>query len=142
MAQNETKLASYYNTPFTELCLGMTQNNAINWILVNYTANSLFSVIADEKYHKTNAGRAEWMSLINGAFFQQHCNREGFNIKFSAHNLKLRIGIAGNNENHCYTCDSVFGFGFQIKNLEWSSGNIQVYPETKKLKIFGYIFVQ
>ena len=147
LAENEAKLASYHNTPFTKLCLGMTWNDDTNWILVNYNATSLYSVIADENYHKTNAGRAEWISLINGTELQPYCNKEGFNIKFNVRNLKLRIGIAGNSEDNCDSCDSAIGFGTEIKDAHnrhflWklSSGNMHVYVHS--LMTFGYIFVQ
>ena len=147
LAGTEAKLASYHNTPFTKLCLGMTWNGVTNWILVNYNATSLYSVIADENYRKTSAGRAEWMSLINGAKLQRKCNKEGFNIKFNVRNLKLRIGITGNNEDNCDSCDSAIGFGTEIKDAHnrrflWklSSGNMHV--NVHSLKTFGYIFVQ
>ena len=146
MAENEAKLASYHNTPFTKLCLGMTWNDVTNWILVNYNATSLHSVVADENYRTTSAGKAEWMSLINGAELQPHCNKEGFNIKSYAINQKLRIGIASNNENDCRSCDSVIGFGIGMKvssNILWkfSSGNFYLFRQSQK-KTFGYIFVQ
>ena len=121
----------------------MTWNGDTNWILVNYNATSLYSVIADENYHKTNAGRAEWISLINGSQLQPNCNKEGFNVNVNVPYLKCRIGIVGNNELHCNSCDSVIGFGIEIGNRKCSSGNIQVYPDPQKItKTFGYIFVQ
>ena len=120
----------------------MTENVVTNWMLVNFSATSLYSVIAGGNYHETNAGRAEWMSLINGASLQPNCNKEGFNIKFSGHNMKLRIGITGNNENDCNSCDSVTGFGFEISTWKLSSGNIQLYIAIRTLKTFGYIFVK
>ena len=141
LAQNETKLASYHNTPFTKLCLGMTRNSVTNWILINYSGSSLYSLIADDKYNNTNIGRAEWVSLINGASLQHHCSMEGFNVKILEHNVKLRLGIAGNNEENCDSCDSVIGFGFEINSWKWSCGNIQ-HSTTQPLKTFGYIFVQ
>ena len=77
LAQNETKLASYLNTPFTKLCLGMTRNGVTNSILVHYTATSLYSVIADGSFHNTSAGRGEWLSLINGVNLQPNATRKG-----------------------------------------------------------------
>ena len=147
LTQNEVKLASYHNTPFTKLCLGMTPNHVINWILVDYTATSLYSVIADRKYRKTNVGREKWMSLINGASLQHHCNMEGFNVQCSRSERKARIGILGNtDQDDCESCDSVIGFGIKISNWKGSSGNIQVWNintgNLKILKTFGYIFVQ
>ena len=142
MAKNETKLASYHNTPFDKICLGMTRNDVTNWILVNYTATTLYSVIAEGNTSKTKAGRAEWMSLINGARLQPNCNKEGFNVQCSHQNRKSRIGILGNGDDNCGGCDSVIGFGFQMTSNHLSSGNVKSYPELQKLKAFGYIFVQ
>ena len=141
LTQNETKLASYHNTPFKKVCLGMTRNNITNWILVNYTATSLYSVIAgDGNCSETNVGRAKWMSLINDTKLQPHCNKEGFNVQCSRPGLKSRIGILGNNEDDCTSCDSVIGFGIKIWNWKGSSGNI--YYKNIDIKTFGYIFVQ
>ena len=121
----------------------MRENDVTNWILVNYPATSLYSLIADGNYLQTNAGRAEWMSLINDVFLQENCNREGFNVMFGHHNLKLRIGIVSNNENDCDSCDSVIGFGIEMKSWKWSSGNIHIKKFWIDHKMtFGYIFVQ
>ena len=147
LTESETKLASYYNTPFTKVCLGMKVNNVTNWIFLNHNASSLYSVIADGKYTETNAGRAEWVSLINGTSLQSNCNKEGFNFQPSP-GTKLRIGFAGNNENHCNSSDSLIGFGIKSsrngREWKWSSGNINFLPSQNRtfLKSFGYIFVQ
>ena len=115
----------------------MTQNGVTNWVLVQYTATSLYSVLAAGNYHETNAGRAEWVSLINTTPLQSKCNKEGFNVKCSV--LKFRIGIAGNNEHDCITCDSFIGYGIEGIR-KWSSGN--VWLGVQELKTFGYIFIQ
>ena len=124
----------------------MTRNDITNWILVKYTATSLYSVIADGNTHKTNVGRAEWMTLINGASLQDNCKKEGFNVKCSRSGLKSRIGFFGNNESDCISCDSVIGFGIEMRDWKWSSGNVyyNMYNENIdiRLKTFGYIFVQ
>ena len=139
LTQNETKLASYHNTPFKKVCLGMTRNNVTNWILVNYTATSLYSVIAgDGNCSETNVGRAKWMSLINDAKLQNKCNKEGFNVQCSRPGSRSRIGILGNNEDDCKSCDSVIGFGIKTYHRKGSSGNIY---ERNMFKTFGYIFV-
>ena len=146
MTQNEAKLASYHNIPFTKICVGMTRNNDTNWILVNYTATSLYSVMVNKTFHETKTGRAEWLSLIKSVRFQEKCNKEGFNGKFSLRNLKFRIGIVGNNEEDCNSCDSVISFGIGIaggnSTWKWSSGSISLFPDTQALETFGYIFVQ
>lgn len=126
----------------------MTQNDVTNWTIINHNATSLFSVIADENYRATNLGREEWMSLINGALLQPYCNMEGFNLKFSLYDLKVRIGIASNEQYNCGSCETAIGFGIRVKYYDiyiypkWSSANIQFFRETKTLQTFGYIFVQ
>ena len=93
----------------------------------------------DGNFRMTTVRRAEWMSLINGALLQDHCNEEGFNVKASGDNLKFRIGIAGNTEEDCgtYACDSAIGFGFSAAR-KLSSGHFHVNAH----KAFGYILVQ
>ena len=139
LTQNETKLASYHKTPFKKVCLGMTRNNVTNWILVDNSATSLYSVIAKGNYRRTNIGRKEWMSLISSASLQHNCNMEGFNVQCSQPWPKARIGIFGNNEDDCKSCDSGIGFGIKTYHEKGSSGNIY---KKNMLKTFGYIFVQ
>ena len=141
MTQNETKLASYHNTPFTKVCLGMAANNVTNWIQVSHNATSLYSVIADGSYRETNVGRAEWMSLINDAKLDSTCQKEGFNVQCNKLR-KARIGILGGVRN-CNYCVTVIGFGIKM-NWEVSSGNILDKKNVLKVKklTFGYIFVQ
>lgn len=139
LTQIETKLASYHYTPFTKICLGMTWNGETNWVLVNYAATSLFSVIADGSYHATNSEKAEWMSLIKDASLQSKCNKEGFNVKCSEDRRESRIGMISSSTGNCKWCGSVIGFGIRIKNWSFSSGNINNNIEWKT---FGYIFVQ
>ena len=77
---NETKLPTYWNTPFTKICLGMKIGQQINFIVINKTARSLHSLIADEQYRSTTLGRDTWKTLVGAdAHIQPHCNMEGFN---------------------------------------------------------------
>lgn len=143
LTEIETKLSSYNSTPFTKICLGMKVDDVTNWIMLNYTARSLYSVIADEVYHPTNLGRSRWMSLIVNSRLQDNCNTEGFNAQLKM-NTNVRIGYVANNEKNCRSPDSLIGFGIHIDNnlnqLSWSSGNI--YFRNPHLPAFGYIFVQ
>ncbi|XP_028412861.1 uncharacterized protein LOC114535753 [Dendronephthya gigantea] len=141
LTEKESKLASYWNTPFTKICLGMTFNGTRKWMSFNYTATSLYSVIADGQFRATGAGRAAWKSLIAGSSLQLNCNREGFNTVF-----RIRIGFQANNENDCDTCDSWIGYGARFTRLtEWTCGNVaRLNPDNgdKNLATFGYILVQ
>ena len=83
-----------------------------NFIAIDQTANSLYSFIADQQYRATSLGREKWKTLIGSkASLQPNCNKEGFNAYTGNSQAKVRIGILGNNENDCNTCDSFIGFG-------------------------------
>ena len=105
----ETKLPTYWNTPFSKVCLGMKVNGQLRFTVINSQASSLHSLIADGQYRPTSLGRNKWIALTDSrARLQPNCNQEGFNTKA---NRKARVGILGNNENDCRTCDSAIGFG-------------------------------
>ena len=50
------------------------------WMTFDYTANSLYYVIADGKFRPTIAARDKWKVLISGSSLQYNCNREEFNV--------------------------------------------------------------
>ena len=77
----ETKLISYSELPFTELRLGMRQENTTRWITVQYNAGSLQSIIADGQYRQIELGRATWRSLIVNSSLQDYCNK--VRVKFN-----------------------------------------------------------
>ena len=146
----ETKLPTYWNTPFNKICLGMKIDQQIRFITINKTeTSSLYSLIADGNYRATSLGRDTWKTLIGSeASLQSYCNKEGFNAACSRSPIsRARIGIIGNNEDDCDTCDSRIGFGTggvpDDSNTcgnaagEWSPDNGE-----KHIKAMGYILVQ
>ena len=146
----ETKMPSYWNTTFSKICLGMKIGERINFMVINKHANSLYSLIADGQYHATSLGRDTWKTLIGSqASLQTSCSKEGFNALSTGNGAsKARIGILGNNENDCVSCDSRIGFGtggyHDDSNTcgneainHWSSDN-----GGKHIKAMGYILVQ
>ncbi|XP_058956187.2 uncharacterized protein [Pocillopora verrucosa] len=140
----ETKLPTYWNTSFTKICLGMKIGQRINFILVNKQASSLYSLIADGNGRTTSLGRDTWKKLIGSrASLQSNCDQEGFNVKCDGPGRpKARIGILGNNENDCSTCDSRIGFGTGGKHDDSNTcGNEAKYGNTH-IKAMGYILVQ
>ncbi|RMX51036.1 hypothetical protein pdam_00024559, partial [Pocillopora damicornis] len=83
----ETKLPTYWNTPFSKICLGMKIKGQLRFIVINKQANSLHSLIADATYRATSLGRNEWKKLIGAqGSLQLNCNKEGFNavVQFSS----------------------------------------------------------
>ena len=115
----------------------MSYNGDKRWMTFNYTASSLYSVIADGQFRTTSAGREAWKSLIAESSLQRNCNKEGLNV-FS----KMRIGIFANQEDDCRTCDSWLGYGTQVTGKV--CGNVaKIEPDNgnKNLATFGYILV-
>ena len=105
----EAKLPTYWNTPFSKVCLGMKVNGQMNFTLITSQASSLHSLIADGQYRATSLGRYKWIALTDSRVeLQLNCNQEGFNTMA---NRRARVGILGNNEDNCHTCDSAIGFG-------------------------------
>ena len=130
----------------------MNVNGVTNWIVINRQASSLFSLSADGVFKSTTVGKNTWLSLMDDSCLQQNCNREGFNINLPDAGLvymKVRIGIAANNENDCLSCNSCFGFGTSVRGC-WGAirkttcGNIAICNEldNKNTEAFGCIFVQ
>ena len=91
----------------------MKINQQTHFIVLNQQADSLYSLIADGQLRTTTLGRNKWASLIgSGVSLQNLCQREGFNVVSDlAYHRKARIGILGNNEDRCDTCDTSIGFG-------------------------------
>ena len=154
LTEKQAKLASYWNTPFDKICLGMKVSGVTTWIVINYQASSLFNVIADGEKKDTTAGKNAWRSLMDSSLLEKLCNQEGFNLQppgqYGSY-VKVRIGLAADNYNSCAGYDSCIGFGISVSscngyNLTSSScGTTRIgcnnKPNKKKLA-FGYILVQ
>ena len=142
----ETKLPSYWNTSFSKICLGMKIGQQINFIVINKQANSLYSLIADGQYRSTSLGRDTWMSLIGSdASLQLNCEKEGFNAKcIQSGYSKARIGILGNDQTDCHTCNSRLGFGSGGNYDDTNTcGNLDNHGNKRlSIKTMGYILVQ
>ena len=145
---HETKLPTYWNTPFNKICLGMKIGQELKSVVINHQARSLYSLIADGKYRVTSLGRNAWKKLIGSyASLQLHCNKEGFNAIGTDSNLsKARIGIISNNQNDCSSCDSRIGFGTGGNPNDFNTcGNDAAVGGDngdQHIKAMGYILVQ
>ena len=144
----ETKLPTYWTTPFSKICLGMRIDNQLRFIVINQQADSLHSLIADGKYRNTSKGRDTWKTLIGSqASLQPYCNKEGFNaVGDNLRQSKARIGITANQQNDCSSCDSGIGFGTGgIPDDSNTCGNEARYsPDNgnRHIKAMGYILIQ
>jgi len=125
----------------------MMVGNQINFSVVNQTANSLYALIADGQHRATSLGRDTWKKLIGlEASLQHNCNEEGFNAVCTVSLTKARIGILGNNEDNCHSCDSRIGFGTGGYPYDSNTcGNTATRSSDngdKHIKAMGYILVQ
>ena len=140
---HETKLPTYWNTPFNKICLGMKIGQELKSVVINHQARSLYSLIADGKYRASSLGRNTWKKLIGPrASLQPNCNKEGFNVLCtdSIHS-KARIGIVANEQNDCNTCDSRIGFGTGGYSDDSNTCGNQPHRD-QHIKAMGYILVQ
>ena len=125
-----------------------TGQQPVNFIIINKQADSLHSLIADEKYRATSLGRNMWKTLIGSeASLQHNCNKEGFNaVGARDDRSKARIGILGNNEDDCSSPNSRIGFGTGGDPDDYNTcGNeAELLPDNgeKHIKAIGYILVQ
>ncbi|XP_020606855.1 uncharacterized skeletal organic matrix protein 5-like [Orbicella faveolata] len=146
----ETKLPTYWSKPFSKICLGMKipGEERTNFITLDQSAESLHSLIADGQFRPTSVGRDTWKSLLGSqGSLQPNCNREGFNVESDSQNFpKARIGIIGNNEPECVSCDSRIGFGSggNPDDTNTCGINARAAPDNgdKHIKVMGYILVQ
>ena len=148
MDTHETKLPTYWSTPFNKICLGMKVDQQFKSVVINYQARSLYSLIADNIYRNTSLGRDTWKELIaSQASLQLNCNKEGFNVLIgSKQQSKARIGIVGNNENDCRSGDSRIGFGtggdYDDSNTCGNEATYNADNGDRHIKAMGYILVQ
>ena len=147
LTEKQTKLASYWNTPFSKICLGMKVNGITKWIVVHHKARSLFNEIADGAFRETSVGRDQWKSLLNDSYLQPNCNKGGFNLQREWENryyLKTRIGFVANEQNDCYTPDTCIGFGTSARGcgsaVKTTCGNLAVC-RPYHIYAFGFILV-
>ena len=126
----------------------MKINKQINFTVINKTANSLYSLIADGQYRATSLGRETWKGLIGSqASLQPYCNKEGFNAASGASDhSKARIGSLGNDADECNFCGSRIGFGTggfpDDSNTCGNEASLSLDNSDKHIKAMGYILVQ
>ena len=125
----------------------MKIDQQLNFVVINKSADSLHSLIADGKYRATSLGLNAWKTLIDSkASLQTGCNKEGFNaVCRKGDHSKARIGILANNEPHCSNCDSRIGFGTGGKHDDYNTcGNEATLGGDngdQHIKAMGFILV-
>ena len=67
LSKQETKLPSYWTLPFTELCLGMSDDSATQWISVPVSEASLLELIKHGGFQATTLFNS-CMAVTSSAF--------------------------------------------------------------------------
>ena len=136
---------------FSKICLGMRiGNQSVKFLVISKNGASLYSLIADGHYRTTSLGRKTWNTLIGPrpqASLQINCNKEGLNAVGNRYeNSKARIGIIGNNEKGCGSCNSRIGFGAgrypDNTNTCGNEASRTADNGNKDIKTMGYILVK
>ncbi|XP_015757670.1 PREDICTED: uncharacterized skeletal organic matrix protein 5-like isoform X1 [Acropora digitifera] len=145
--KQETKLPSYWETPFSKICLGMRSGSTTRFLVIRRNASSLYAFIADGRHRALSLGRNKWKSLIGPqASLQRNCNKEGFNVLGGYKHSKARIGIVANQQISCSSCDSRIGFGTGGLHDDSNTCGNEATRSTdngdKHIKTMGYILVQ
>jgi len=143
----ETKLPTYWNTSFSKICLGMKIGQQLKFVVINKHADSLHSLITDGQYRATSLGRNTWKTLIGSqASLQTNCSMEGFNARCRFRRAsKARIGILGNQQDDCGSCNSRIGFGTggdrDDSNTCGNQARLSADNGDKFIKAIGFILV-
>ena len=119
-------------------------NKSVKFLVISKNGASLYSLIADGRHRNTSLGRDKWKALIGSeASLQPNCNKEGFNaVGDKNYHSKARIGIIGNNENKCDTCDSRIGFGTGGSPDDTNTCGNEAKQRKKHIETMGYILVK
>jgi hypothetical protein len=115
--KNEAKLAAFVNFPISALRVGFSSladtDLPASWLDLHLPRQfgSLQEALLSVPVN-TSAARSDWKKLL-GPFgsLQRHCNMQGINQPSGG--VRARIGIVGNNQAHCGSCDSGIGFGLE-----------------------------
>ena len=85
--KQETKVQSYWNTPFSKICLGMKIDQQLKFIVLNKLANSPYSLIADGQYRNTSLGDMRY-DVAHRPLCRLIVTRKGSMLWLSHHILK------------------------------------------------------
>lgn len=148
----EAKLETFNIIGFTELRIGFEypiDSGEIRYLIVPLAAAKMTELFAPNQQRLTMLGRDAWKGLIGpAASLQLNCNMEGANINLNQ--MRVRLGIIGNEQEDCATPDSRLGVGgdaFPLCNIEpnRSAGNTSCYGGDNgdvELAAFAWVFVR
>jgi len=151
----EAKFRAFSELPFTQIRVRMFDGTTPRFFVLNHGGSSLRALFAGGPV-TTMAGRAKWLTLLADPSLQENCNAEGINQQFVGGNaLRIRLGIAGNNETHCDTVNSYIGLGATMGDAVPCFGGVDpgvvvgnaartacAAPKDKSTHTAGFLFVR
>jgi hypothetical protein len=140
----EAKYRSFNEVAFNALRVGMFGGGEVT---IAKSATSVRSLIAAGSFESTNVGRAGWLGLMSGSALQSGCEREGFNVTCGT--TRARIGIVGDDDAACASCESRLGLGTDGTAGGQSGANVCGNEARnigaggdRSMRSVGYIFVR
>lgn len=133
----ETKLPTYWSTPFSKICLGMKIDKQLNFTLVEFQtySSSLHSLIAANGGTGTSLGAEKWKNLAGSYSLPVSNVQEGFNLRRSKSSFvkitvpteeltyRARIGFIGT--FHQYFLKIGFGTGLPSPSKDLNTCGIE-----------------
>ena len=152
----EAKFRSYLELPFTGVRVRMVDAGTARFFALDLAGTSLKALFAGPNV-TTTAGRVKWVSLVADPSLQANCDVEGVNLEFNSGGpkIRMRLGIAANNEITCTSPDSWLGFGASISLPGVCYGGVDplvvvgnaastacAAPKDKATQTFGFLYVR
>jgi hypothetical protein len=102
----EAKFQSFNDVGFNEVRVSMLGGGSVTF---PKSASSMRQLMASGTYEVTAVPDSSWLGLIPGSSIQGGCRRQGVNVDCSG--TRVRVGIVGDDQSDCSSCESRLGFG-------------------------------
>lgn len=146
LAALEAKSPSFWTVPVSEIRVLMTDAGIDRELRPSFASPldgvaTLRELFAGAFRPTTNA-RDAWLGVVASGSLQTNCQQQGLNNAVTGQSM--RIGIFGNQEANCGSCDSILGIG----HTTYASGNRATAAHDnsgaggRDTRTFSYLFVR
>lgn len=140
----EAKLRAYVNVGFTQMRVVLMTAAEARAIVLDVGAPSCVTLFGGS-YRQTKLPRDSWLAMVPDVSLQDNCGQQGINVAPQSDQVRVRIGIVGNNENNCNSTNSRIGVGGAGENDGVTVGNVarwNGWGGDRDTVSFGYVFVR
>jgi hypothetical protein len=140
----EAKLRTYRTVEFTQMRVVMVTGTETRAVILDVGAGSCVQLF-NRGYSMTTVDRDTWLAMVPDVSLQDNCGMQGINVAPDSDELRVRIGIIGNNEGNCNTPNSRIGVGGAGENDGVTTGNVARWNgigEDRNTVSFAYVFVR